>query len=55
MSQGRSVPAPGQSGQNEPRIEHLRIPFSMLGREHLQFDIMQVADLAVKYHFSANC
>src|SRR5215472_14763179 len=55
MSQGRSVPERGQSGQNEPQIEGLRHFQSNLGCFCLQFGITQVTTLAENHLFSANC
>ena len=46
MSPGRSVPARGRNGQNEPQIEALRRVRSHLGCVHFQFGIMRVTDSA---------
>ena len=46
MSQGRSVPARGASGQNEPQIQALTLLGCNLGAACPLFDIMRVTDFS---------
>jgi hypothetical protein len=55
MSQGKSVPARGAGGQNEPQIQALTLSPSNLESSHMEFGIMRVADFAESQRFSAAC
>ena len=55
MSQGRSVPARGQSGRKGPQIEQVSHLRGNLGAVCLQFGIMKVTDFAREDRFSAHC
>ena len=55
MSQGRSVPARGQSGQNAPQLQALTCLKSSAEGASSEFGIMRVADFSKIARFSASC
>ena len=55
MSQGRSVPARGESGQKTPQLQALTLSTRVSGRPANRFGIMRVAVLARNRRFSAAC
>jgi len=55
MSQGRSVPAGGASGQNELQIKALTLSPRTLEAAQVEFGILGVTDLAENWCFSAAC